>query len=368
MRELSEFFDIEFERAVENLDHASSVGNCELTKLGSTIGEVFRFGPFGPDPARFEIVKIMVRERFDRLYDSPRADPLNVFVKQEPHKEKKIKEGTFRLISAVSLVDTLVDRVLFSWLADRVVGTVSRTPSMVGWVPSRGGFNELRRFFEKSASADKSAWDWTVQPWMVEMWKDFIFKLAVDFPPWWYEAVLVRFDLLFKNAVFRFKDGMEIQQNVVGVMKSGCYLTIMLNTVGQVMLHWLAARRTGQDPLDDVPVCMGDDTLQRDCSDDYVEEIRKLGAVVKAVERNFGCAEFAGVVVNNKGFSPAYWQKHCYALATIPYENRAQALSSYQYLYAMDPEVLSWIHSQLVECDPSLIVPEYILRRAVLFE
>ena len=75
-------------------------------------------------------------------------DPIKVFVKQEPHKMSKIKQERYRLISGVSLVDTLVDRLLLQWLAQNVVEHVGETPSRIMISSIVGNFKlilEIRR-------------------------------------------------------------------------------------------------------------------------------------------------------------------------------------------------------------------------------
>lgn len=60
---------------------------------------------------------------------------------------------------------------------------------------------------------DKSAWDWTVQGWVVDAWKIALKRLCV---------APERFVALFESAVFRFHDGTRVQQDGKGIMKSGC--------------------------------------------------------------------------------------------------------------------------------------------------
>lgn len=73
-----------------------------------------------------------VTERIQSLLSGEmEADDIKVFVKQEPHSWEKISEGRFRLISAVSMVDTMVDRIVFGDLVDRVLATAGETPVMI---------------------------------------------------------------------------------------------------------------------------------------------------------------------------------------------------------------------------------------------
>lgn len=156
---------------------------------------------------------------------------------------------------------------------------------------------------------DKSAWDWTVQGYMVELWIDFILDLMVDPPAWYRDALVTRFTALFRDAVYKFKDGSVAYQKGVGIMKSGCYLTLLLNSVSQTLLHMLAFTRMGLVPASNLPISIGDDTVQETPRDlyRYIEEIEGLGAKVKGVKlRTF--IEFAGFSVNYDEAVPVYWE------------------------------------------------------------
>lgn len=215
----------------------------------------------------------------------PFADNIKVFVKPEPHKVAKLREGRLRLISGVSMVDTMIDRILFGWLAHKAMTTVSKTPCRVGWTPLMSGWRELRKRFigKPILCLDKSAWDWTVQPWLIDVLFLFVNELAESPGHWWRCAAANRFNALFVSAKYEFGDGTIVQQEGKGIMKSGCYLTLLLNSVSQVALHVAASLRLGVDPTLNVPQAMGDDTIQVSPADlnGYVKEVEALGCKVK---------------------------------------------------------------------------------------
>lgn len=106
-------FEAMFQVALNDLDMDSVPGNCSLNRLGTTNREVFKYDGENYDPERVSLVRLAVWDRFNNLVSGNlQCDPIKVFVKQEPHKRKKLDEGRLRLISSVSLIDTIIDRIL----------------------------------------------------------------------------------------------------------------------------------------------------------------------------------------------------------------------------------------------------------------
>lgn len=296
----------------------------------------------------------MVEQRIRDLEDGlDAADDLKVFIKQEPHKESKLKEGRYRLISAVSVVDSMVDRMLFSPLQELAISTACLTPSAVGWTPIKGGYRLVAaRFPGRVLCADKSAWDWTVSGWMVDASKELFKRLCLNRDDRWDNLVDRRFEMLFEKAIFRTADGSRFAQEDRGLMKSGCYLTILMNTVMQVLVHLIASRRLGEEPGD--LLAMGDDTIQevpRDL-DGYLSQLERLGVVVKAHVR--ANCEFAGFEFDMHTCVPAYENKHRYQLEHLDEEFAVDTLSAYQLLYAHHP-MLDEIQGLLEQREPSAV-------------
>jgi len=99
------------------------------------------------------------------------CDPVRLFVKQEPHKLIKVITKRFRLISSVSIVDQLVERVLFGVQNRKEIDSWQLIPSKPGIgltdEMARSVYNNVKmasnRF--KMYEADVSGWDWSVQLW-----------------------------------------------------------------------------------------------------------------------------------------------------------------------------------------------------------
>lgn len=309
------------------------------------------------------MVRIVVRDRFDHLLAGDEiADHIQIFIKQEPHKIAKINEGRFRLISGVSMVDGIVDRILFQDLHTKIVPTLGSTPSMVGWNPYENGEIFFKDFSDSRFALDKSLWDWTVPAWLVDLWLEFILELNFDCPNWYKKLVTLRFKLLFELSIFEFSDGSTYAQQGRGIMKSGCYLTLMLNTVGQVMVHKLACDTISEKPKK--LKALGDDTFQETPDDvhGYVAAVRALGFFPKD-PKIMGHVEFAGFVLADGLVVPAYWQKHLYLLKHLEEKVAVETLSSYQRLYAFKPDMLRLVQLELAKRSPRDVVPDFMLRR-----
>lgn len=363
-----EYFEKQFEIALQEIDPTSTPGCCALSAYGSdnrtALGIVTDpvTGRKRFDPDRVELLRRLVKDK----WDGQRADPLKVFVKQEPHKHAKLAEGRYRLITAVSLADTMVDRILFGPMWRKAMSRVLATPCAVGWSPIGGGWRLMNSIFrEGTLSIDKSAWDWTVQRWMVEIWYDLILSLHPGHPAWWEKQVLVRFSALFARARYRFSDGVELVQPTCGIMKSGCYLTLCLNSVAQVALHLLVTYRLGKPMDENVPLAFGDDTVMNpfEWQEEYLEELNKFCVVKQAEMAPF--VQFVGFVVTEKGFVPEYWQKHLFQLAHLSPEVACDTLKQYQMLYAYDPVMLRFIRNYASFICPSAILPDSELRQIV---
>lgn len=339
----------------------SSPGLCEMRHLGSTNAEVFKWNGLTMDPYRVEMVKAAVKIRFENLLQGNlEADDIMIFIKQEPHKVAKIEEGRFRLISAVSLIDTLIDRIVFGWLARSAMATVGRTPSMVGWTPLHGGWRSLaNKYFGRAVLClDKSCWDWTVNEWLILFWLEFIKNIAVGASNWWLSLVERRFIMLFRYAVFRFRDGTRVFQPCWGIMKSGCFLTILLNTVGQSFAHYRAYYRMGLPCTKDQPRALGDDTVQRAIRRflAYVAMLESFGIRVKGSKIEHWI-EFAGFLYTPEVCIPAYWKKHLFNIYNAV--DVSNLLESYLIIYANDPVMFEYLTQLSLQFNPDCVLTAF---------
>lgn len=295
-------------------------------------------------PERVRGLKHLVDKKIDSLLEGKlHAAPLNVFVKPEAHKISKIEQGRYRLISGVALEDAMIDRILFGPLARKVMETVGQTPLMVGNSLFGGQWRRLRaKYGTDNLAIDKSGWDWSMQYWLITFFIRLLRKLAPDATPEFWTAVEARLHLLFVAAVFGFQDGTTVQQLFPGIMKSGCYITIILNSLCQLALHYATILDLGLDPAEyGPPDCLGDDTTQRArdlIQRGYVAAMQRFGCLIKEAEVHKHI-EFAGFRIYQNKIEPAYQTKHLYRL--MYNSNLPEWLEMMQMLYAYHDKMLS---------------------------
>lgn len=362
-----DWFTEEFTRSLNDLDPDATTGLGPMSLYGSDVRQALGYDPIdGYDPDRTAIFKQHVA---DRLENPDKPDPILVFVKPEPHSRAKALDKRWRIISAVGLIDTMTDRVMLGWLQRAVLTTVGKTPALIGWSPYRGGYRFLsKRYLETDALCiDKSTWDWTTQGWMLIMVRDIIHQLAKLAPPEWHQWLNRRWEALFRDAVFGFRTGERIQQSGWGVMKSGCYLTIVINSICQMILHDLACARLDLEPQWKLFSCVGDDTVQAapDNVQQYLAELANLGAIIK--EHTVGrVIEFCGHTIYKMKCVPAYKSKHVFKLQRTPTDKLPEILQAYQWAYCMDDEMWDWTSKWLARVSPARLRPRYEAYRLVV--
>lgn len=314
-----------FERVLSQLDMASSPGYPYLLQY-ATNGDMLGCKQGVIDESRKAMVWRLVT---DRIIEKT-TDPIRLFVKPEPHKVTKIKSHRYRLISSVSLIDQIIDHMLFGSMNQKMIDNYIDLPSKVGWSPYVGGWKIVPagRMF----ATDKSAWDWTVQGWLVEaefsvrcglMRRDINYEYWRDLASW-------RYSVLYRDALFVTSNGLLLRQKWPGVVKSGCVNTIATNSIMQVILHHVVCSNMGEHPR---PIwSMGDDTLQYP-QEDMEKYCQYLGQYCKLKEYQ-QVTEFAGNRFSPGGkVDPLYFGKHCYNLLHVDPEVAHQLGFSYMLLY-----------------------------------
>lgn len=362
-----EYFDQQFFDSLNELERDSSVGNCSLKLYGSTIGEALGWDGQSYNLDRLRYLRACVRQRWESLLKGELvADTLKVFVKQEPHKKSKLDEERYRLIMGVSVVDTMVDRLILGPVFRKVLQLAGVLPTWIGWTPLKSG---LRCFKVKTRGkrlcVDKSAWDWTVPNWLLNYVRIIIEQLHPDAPDWWKCILRRRFKLLFEDAIFEFQDGVRIKQQFPGIQKSGSYGTIFVNSLSQVFVHNLIQEWKDLQPT--MIKALGDDTDQEsnDQDKEYIDGWISLGFDVKWEVLDI--PEFCGFRLGQECY-PVYVDKHAFVLQhlTLDPDIAVSFLRSYQLMYYAEPEKLSFIRKIIKARNlPEAYVTDQYLRSIV---
>nr|UHS71705.1 MAG: polyprotein P2ab [Sobemovirus sp.] len=216
------------------------------------------------------------------------CDPVRLFVKMEPHSIRKVEEGRFRLISSISIVDQIVERLIFGPQNQLEITRWRSIPSKPGMGLSQRDqakciWDELNKFHSRASAceADISGFDWSVQDW--ELWAD-----------WFMRCELGRFGEKLKrlsrarvyclmNSTFQLSNGVLLEQQLPGLMKSGSYCTSSSNS----RIRNLMAELIGAEWC----IAMGDDSVEA-----YVED-----AALKYYALGHSCKDYIPCAVESDG-------------------------------------------------------------------
>lgn len=311
-----------FVRVVSDLNWNSSPGWPYMQQGFPTNREFFDVNDGIPSEESCRAIYSIVMEHIEKRY----SDPIRVFVKPEPHKPKKVKQEMWRLISSVSVIDQIIDHMLFGSMNAKVVSDWISTSVKIGWTPLMRGWTMVP--IANMVSTDKSAWDWTVCSWLIEEIIWLRKQLCLNSNPLWEELVDFRYQELFARPKFIFSNGLVLQQKFKGFMKSGCVNTIVDNSIFQMILD---ARVCKELQLDEkIMWVMGDDVLQERQPVAYFQRLAEL-CKLKQVSTS---VEFAGMRFLPGGIvNPCYTAKHAFNLLHIDSDYLDDLAMSYSILY-----------------------------------
>lgn len=205
------------------------------------------------------------------------ADPIKVFIKDEPHKPAKIKEGRMRLISSMSIVDQLVERVLFSGMNNEEIRRWSSIPCKPGMSLSDVGLAKIKRYigkWKRIVSIDVSAWDWAFSG--RDYASDFLYRSLATQADEFAMSLMAKRLRVLSLGTFVFESGRVVSQEIPGLMKSGSYLTSSTNSHVAVMLAYKAGAENVMAMGDDVVAELFSGVSFDDVRRYYVETGRKL--------------------------------------------------------------------------------------------
>nr|QNR54650.1 ORF2b [Physalis rugose mosaic virus] len=253
------------------------------------------------------------------------CDPVRLFVKQEPHTEKKLHERRFRLISSVSLPDQLIERMLFGPQNELEIASWARIPSKPGMGLSESSqaqsiWRELsyHHLSCPAAEADISGFDWSVQEW--ELWADLSMRvdLCMDMHDGLRKLMVARF-YCFMNSVFQLSNGELFEQKLPGLMKSGSYCTSSTNSRIRCLMGYII----GSPWI----IAMGDDSVEG-FVENATEKYHSLGHTCKEyslceVDRDGDLARvnFCSHEIKLNSFHLTSWPKTLYRFLSSPVES-----------------------------------------------
>lgn len=307
---------------------------------------------------------------------------VRLFIKNEPHKLQKLKDGKYRLIWAYPLEYQMVHRFFLSASINAELDSCDDIPSKPGTSFVQGGTRKLYSYMynggKNLGEADKSGWDISVPACLQEMERDARWRLClnpdvVGFKFGFFDCYRT---LMLSRVVF--SDGTILEQMEPGIVRSGGLITISGNSRMQVLLKvWYCSERGQFDDNLHRLMAMGDDTVERiDEIDtkDYVAWMQNKGIKVK----HFNVGPLIGTAFCSHEFRvwrdqivpvPTNWFKHQFSLAIKPrakHKFYGMQLFSLMMEYAFVDEVFQQLRSEVARVEPRFAVSQRQLQNFVL--
>lgn len=331
-----------FMRVVRSLDYTSTPG-VPFMRTAPTIGDWLGFDGVTYRTDRLEELWYRVQDLINSDLDS---SVWRCFIKMEPHKVSKKETKRWRLIMAAPLDLQVYWQMVFAFQNEVEINQAPNIPSQHGMVIPYGQWKYYYSQWKSQGltfGSDKTAWDWTCPYWAIRLDLELRKRLS-DNGNDWREAA----DKLYANAFVKCKimlsNGTIYQQEVPGVMKSGCVNTISINGRCQAMLHVLYSLRKNI-PIEPMLKSVGDDTLQAEQHAEDIELYSTFGVKIKTVTEGY---EFVGREWNDEGPKPMYTGKHLFNLLHCKDENLQSTLDSYlrEYVNTTHEYNLFWYVAQ----------------------
>lgn len=321
-----------FLKVLDILEMSSSPG-LGFLREAPTIGDWLKFDGFKYDPERVQ--ELWARVCY--LYNMEELDSIwRVFIKVEPHKVSKMETHRWRLIMACPLDCQVLWHMVFAKQNHLEVVNSVELPSAQGITIPYGDWKlHYAKWCNNNiiCGADKTAWDWTVAPWMIDLDLRFRQRIIHTDDDWTMTASKL-YRNAFGNAVIQLSDGRRFRQLYPGIMKSGCVNTISTNSHAQVMLHILYSIRKGIS-VEPMLVAVGDDTLQSEQHIEDLELYESFGVKIKTVSTTL---EFVGREWSNEGMMPMYTSKHLFSIMYKVDNIIPEILDAYAREYVNVPE------------------------------
>jgi len=285
------------------------------------------------------------------------CDPIKVFIKNEPHKPEKVREGRFRLISSVSLIDQLVERVIFSQHNKREIDSYERLASKPGMGLNDRGLKHLYDYVQgwsNRVCVDVSAWDWRVDK--LDYFCDYIYRCEAHniHRHKWLESLALRRIRCMSLGVLLTGNGNAYAQRTPGIMKSGSYLTSSSNSHMSAILATLAGAvdvmAMGDDTVADVP--------HKIEFEDYYQRRGKVMKLETTDVLEFCSHKWSkpplAVPVNTSKLVCRLLNHANIVDVMVRYGNFVQNVRHIDELWKV--ELLKWVRDLCVEDDPSSVV------------
>lgn len=225
------------------------------------------------------------------------CDPVKLFIKNEPHSQKKIQSGMLRLISSVSLADQLLTRVICMRQNKMEIANWETCPSKPGMGLHDEGIRKIEACMQeildggdRIMATDVSSWDWTVQYWELRCDALRRIKLAGLDENHPMAKLLLVHAYVVAHSVYVDSDGNMFEQLQEGGQLSGDYNTGSTNSGCRVIASQAARYKAQPEIYKEIVESrklktnsQGDDTFEKEVPG-VPEVLEEIGHIVKQVD------------------------------------------------------------------------------------
>lgn len=281
------------------------------------------------------------------------VDPVSLFIKCEPHSENKRRDGRYRYISSVSLVDQLVERFSCHIQNKAEIDQFMNIPSTPGFGCNGDVPFELHKKVTRLsqgkgvATSDIIGYDNSVTAKELMLDATRRVRLARVKPDSPFARLLYNRTTCLSRAVFADQLGQLYGQLHYGLQKSGSYNTSATNSFIRVALAWLSGATWAVANGDD---CMEDPTELGESETPEIRRQRRISAYAAMGHpiKDFTVCdktqplEFCSTRISADRYHPSNGTKALYNLLEQP-ELNPELVTGFL-LYARDhPHLREWI-------------------------
>jgi hypothetical protein len=271
-------------------------------------------------------------------------------LKAEANKLKKLKEDKPRGLAGQPVHKLIKHASMFHNLTEAFVSMWRELPIKYGYSPGNpGDIANLKKALPGLVwSSDKSSWEFNVFFWHYLCFIIVVQKLCIkppdmtdeEFNRYLYVEIPEAISEMYIDCKYRTSNGTVFHMKVQGIMKSGWFLTILANSVMQLIHNVMVLILLGQSDdeiLSKGIVAGGDDVEQEPAADKeaYLACTAELGVKMEIEEHEglefseYFSAKLRLDESKRWQFFPVRFTKHIEHLKTIKKENMASALSNY---------------------------------------
>jgi len=258
------------------------------------------------------------------------AWPERVFIKNEPHSEKKMTEERFRLIISDSFVVSTAHAVLLQPWLDAMVDSHASIGAKPGMGLNQLGIEQVWDWVQKAAevhhvlnSNDVSMWDFSVQMWLLDMSSD-VYVLGRKAEGLWKRMIKNAYTL-HPDALIVLSDGRTFRKIRKGGVSTGSRATAAGNSVQRLCLQEVKYCAVGLPIIPTAGAAMGDDCVESLLPEGEPQQVAayaRMGfkltdlMVVKAGTPFDFCSH---LFVSRTVAIPTAWQRTLWRLLQRPY-------------------------------------------------